>query len=126
MKAGNVHVYMWLHIALIKSTVENKTSFFPSPFNVSTSSHLTLAGAFHNDCVAACSSCLCSASEDKEAGGYVTVPCPSKETQNSFGVLAPFIYCMLQKIRKFSSWSLVEQRKKFMVSNHSWLPAIDK
>ena len=78
-----VHVFMWLHTALIKFTVGYKARLFPSPFHVSISSRLTLAGAFRNDYVAACSSALRSATEENESGGHVTVPCPSKVTQHS-------------------------------------------
>ena len=74
---------MWLHTASIKSAVGNQTKLFPSPLHVSTSSRLTLAGAFRNDYVAACSTPLRSATEENESGGYVTVPCPSKVTQHS-------------------------------------------
>ena len=83
MYAAKVHVYMWLHTASIKSTVGKKTRLFASPFHVSTSSRLTLAGAFRNDYVAACSTALRSATEQNESCGYVTVPCPSKVTKNS-------------------------------------------
>ena len=78
-----VHVYMWLKTVLIKSIAGDKTSFFLSPLHISTSSRLTLAGAFRNDYVAACSTALRSATEENESSGYVTVPCPSKETQHS-------------------------------------------
>ena len=78
-----VHVYMWLHTALIKSTAGNKIRFFPSPFHVSIRSRLTLAGAFRNDHVTACSTALHSATEENESGGYVIVPCPSKVSQHS-------------------------------------------
>ena len=74
---------MWLHTASVESTVENKTRLFPSPFQVSTSSGLTLAGAFRNDYIAACSTALRSATDEKESSGYVTVPSPSKLTQHS-------------------------------------------
>ena len=74
---------MWLDTASIESTVGNKTRFFPTPFHVSTSSRLTLAGAFRNDYVASCSTALRNATEENESGGYVTVPCPSKLTQHS-------------------------------------------
>ena len=74
---------MWIHTASIKSTLGNKTRLFPSPFHVSTSSRLTLAGAFRSDYVAACSTALRSASEENESGGYVAVPCPSKVKQRS-------------------------------------------
>ena len=62
-----VHVYMWLHTVLIESTVGNKTRLSPSPFHVSTSSRRTLAGAFRNDYVAACSTALRSATEENVA-----------------------------------------------------------
>ena len=78
-----VDVYKWLHTASNNSTAGNKTGFFPSSFNVSTSSRLTLAGAFRNDHIAACSTALCSATEENESGGYVTVAYPSKVTQHS-------------------------------------------
>ena len=74
-----VHVYMFLHIASIKSTPGNKTRLFLSQFLISTSSRLTLAEAFRNDYVAACGTALRIATEN-ESGGYVTVPCPSKVT----------------------------------------------
>ena len=74
---------MWLHNASIKSTVGNKSRLFPSPFHVSTSSRLTLAGAFRSDHVTACSTALRSAAEENESCGYVTVPCPSKMKQHS-------------------------------------------
>ena len=64
-----VHVYMWLHNVSIKTTAENETRFFSSPFHVSTSSRLALAGAFRNDHVAACSTVLRSVTEENESGG---------------------------------------------------------
>ena len=67
---------MWLHTASIESTVGYKFRLFPSSFHVSTSSRLTLAGAFRNDYVAACSTALRSATEENELGGYLTLPCP--------------------------------------------------
>ena len=78
-----VHVYMWLRTALTKFTAGNKTKLFHSPFHVSTSSRLTLAGAFRNDLVAARSTALRTASEKNESGRYVTAPYPSKVTQHS-------------------------------------------
>ena len=69
---------MWLHTASIKTTVGNKNRLFHTPFHVSTSSRLTLAGTFRNDYEAACSTALRIATEENESGGYVTVPCPSK------------------------------------------------
>ena len=78
-----VHVYMRLHTASIKSTAGNETRFFRSPFHISTSSYLSLAEAFQNDHVAACSIALCSATEQNVSGGCVSVPCPSKVAQHS-------------------------------------------
>ena len=78
-----VHVYMWLQTALIISTAENKTRLFPSSFHVSTGWRLTLAGAFRNDHVPACSPAFRGATEENESGGYKTVPCPSKRTKHS-------------------------------------------
>ena len=78
-----VHVYMWLHTASIKSSAGNKTSLFPSPFHVSTSARFTLAEAFREDYVAACSTALGSATEGNLSGGCVTVLCPSKVTHHS-------------------------------------------
>ena len=80
---GKVLVYMRLHIASITSTAGNKTRLFPSPFFISTGGFLILAEAFRNDQVAACSTALRSATEKKEKGGYVTVPCSSKMTRRS-------------------------------------------
>ena len=74
---------MWLHTASIKRTAGIETKFFPSPFHVSTSSHLTLPGAFRNYHVADRSTALHSATEEIESGGYVIVPCLSMVTQHS-------------------------------------------
>ena len=73
----------YLHAASIKSTVGNKLGLFPSPFHISTSSHLTLTGAFSGGYVAACSSAFRSTTEENDSGGYVDVPCPSKVKQSS-------------------------------------------
>ena len=77
------HVYIWLHTASIESTAGNKIRLFPGPFHIFNSSRLTLAKAFRNDHVAACSTALRSATEENESGGYVTVPCSSNVTQHS-------------------------------------------
>ena len=74
---------MWLHTASIKSTVENKTRLFPSPFHVSTSLRLILAGPFRSDYVAAFSTALRGVTEEKESGGFVNVPCSYQVTQHS-------------------------------------------
>ena len=60
-----------------------QTRLILSPFHVSTSSRLNLAGAFRSDHVAACSSAFHSATKKKDSGGYVNVPCPSKVKQHS-------------------------------------------
>ena len=78
-----VHVYMWLHTASNKSIAENETRLFPSPLHICTSSRLTLAEAFRNDHIAACSTALRSATGENESGDYITVRCPSKVTQHS-------------------------------------------
>ena len=49
--------------------------------HVSTSSRLTLAGAFPGDYVAACSTAFRSATEENDSGGYVDISCPSKVEQ---------------------------------------------
>ena len=72
-----------LHDASIKTTVGNKLALFPSPFHISTSSRLTLAGAFRDDYVAACSTAFRSTTEENDSGGYIDVPCPSKVKQRS-------------------------------------------
>ena len=69
--------------ASIKTTVWNKLGVFPSPFHVSTSSGLTLAGAFRGGYVAACSTAFRSATEENDSGGYLDAPCPSKVKQHS-------------------------------------------
>ena len=76
-----VHVYIFLHIASIKSTARKKTRFFISPFLISTSRFLILVEEFRNDYVAACSTALRNASEKNEMRGYVTDPCLSKLTK---------------------------------------------
>ena len=67
----------------LNSLLGTKLGFFLIFFQICTSSGLTLARAFRNDNVAACSTAPRSATEEKETGGYLTVPCPSKMTQHS-------------------------------------------
>ena len=43
----------------------------------------------------------------------------------AFGELARFIYCLLQQIKKTSSFPHVEQWEEYVVPNHSRFPAID-
>ena len=63
----------WLHAASIKTTVWNKLGVYLSPFHVSTSSGLTLAGLFRGGYVAACSTAFRSATEENDSGGHVDV-----------------------------------------------------
>ena len=72
-----------MHASSIKTTVGNKLGLFPSPFHISTSSRLNLAGAFRGGYVAACSTAFRSATEENDSGGYVDVPCPSNLRQHS-------------------------------------------
>ena len=74
-----VHVHM-LH--QLKHCWE-QTKLFSSPFHVSISWRLNLAGAFRSDYVAACSTAFRSATEENDSGGYVDVPCPSKVKEHS-------------------------------------------
>ena len=74
---------MWLYTASNKSTVGNKTRLFISPFNVSTSSRLSLAESFRSDNVAACSAAFRSATEEKKSGGYIAARCSAKVKQRS-------------------------------------------
>ena len=82
INARKVHVYLWLHFLLIKSTLGNKSRLFPSPFHFSASWRLTLAGTLRSDYVAACGTALHSATEKNGSGDYVTVTCPSKVKQH--------------------------------------------
>ena len=66
------------HAASTKTTVWNKLGVYPSPFHISTSSGLTLAGVFRGGYVAACGTAFRSATEENDSGGYVDAPCPSK------------------------------------------------
>ena len=74
---------IWYYTASIKSTAGNKTRLFPSPFCISTSSRINLAGAFRSNHVAACITALRSAFEKIESVGHVTVPYLSKVAQHS-------------------------------------------
>ena len=67
----------------LKTTVWNKLGINPTPFRISASSGLTLAGVFRGGYVAACSTTLRSATEENDSSGYVDVPCPSKVEQRS-------------------------------------------
>ena len=67
----------------LKRLLGTKVRVYPSPFHISTSSRLTLAEAFRDDHVAACSTAFRSATEKNELGGYATVSYPSKMAQRS-------------------------------------------
>ena len=69
---ANVYIHCW-----------EQTRLSASPFHVSTSSRLTLAGAFQSDYVAACSTAFRSATEKNDSGGCVAVPCSPKLKQLS-------------------------------------------
>ena len=79
MNTKKVHVYM-LHQL---NHFREQTRPFPSSFQASTSSRLTLAGACRDDYVAARSTASRSATEENDSGGYVDAPCPSKVKQHS-------------------------------------------
>ena len=44
---------------------------------------------------------------------------------HTFGELARFMYCLLQKIKQGSSLPLVEQWDEYVLANHSKFPPID-
>ena len=58
---------------IVKTFVWNKLSINLSPFHISTSSGLTLAGAFRGGYVATCSTAFRSTTEENDSGGYVDV-----------------------------------------------------
>ena len=59
------------------------------------------------------------------ANNFVHSSTAADQGYHAFGELARFVYCLLQKIKKASSLSLVEQWEEYVVSNHSRFPAID-
>ena len=59
------------------------------------------------------------------ASNFVHSSTAADQCYHTFGELARFVYCLLQKIRKASSLPLVEQWGEYMVPNHSRFPAID-
>ena len=75
--------YSWLHDSSIKTTVWVKLGVYPSLSHISTSSGLTLAGAFRGGYVATCSTAFRSATEESDSGGYVDIACPSNVKQRS-------------------------------------------
>ena len=59
------------------------------------------------------------------ANNFVHSSTAADQGYQTFGELARFVYCLLQKIKKASSLPLVEQWEEFMVPNNSRFPAID-
>ena len=59
------------------------------------------------------------------ANNFVTSSTATHQGNHAFGDLARFIYCLLQRIKKGSSFPLVEQWEEYVVPNHSLFPAID-
>ena len=59
------------------------------------------------------------------ANNFVHSSTAADQDYHAFGVLARFLYCLQQKIKKASSLPLVEQWEEYVVPNHSRSPAID-
>ena len=59
------------------------------------------------------------------ANNFVHSSTAADQGYHAFGELARFLYCLLQKIKKASALSLVEQWEEYVVPNHSRFPAID-
>ena len=59
------------------------------------------------------------------ANNFVHSSTATDQGYHTFGELARFIYCLLQKNKKASSLPLVEQWEEYVVPNHSRFPAID-
>ena len=59
------------------------------------------------------------------ANNFVHSPTAADQGYHTFGELARFIYCLLQKIKKASSLPLVEQWEEYVVANHSRSAPID-
>ena len=64
---------------------------------------------------------MCSVSV---ANNFVHPETASDFGYHSFGELARFTYCLLQKVRQGSSLSLVEQWEQRVLANHSKFPPI--
>ena len=60
------------------------------------------------------------------ANNFVHSPTGADHGYHSFRQLARFVYCLLQKITKGSSFSLVQQWVEYVTPNPFRLPAIDK
>ena len=60
------------------------------------------------------------------ANNFVHSSAAADQGYHAFGELAQFVYCLLQKIKKAASLTLVEQWEEYVVSNQSRLPAFDE
>ena len=58
------------------------------------------------------------------ANNFVHPQTASDYGYHAFGELARFIYCLLQKIKRGSSFPLVEQWEQYVLANHSNVPPI--
>ena len=58
------------------------------------------------------------------ANNFVHSQSASDYGYHSFGELARFIYCLLQKIKQGSSLLLVEQWEQYVLANHSNFPPL--
>ena len=59
------------------------------------------------------------------ANNFIHSPTAADQGYHAFEELARFIYCLLQKIKRASSLSLVEQWEAYVVPNHSRFAPID-
>ena len=59
------------------------------------------------------------------ANNFLHSSTAAEKGYHAFGELAQFFYCLLQKIKKASSLTPVEQWEDYVVPNHSRFPAID-
>ena len=59
------------------------------------------------------------------ANNFIHSSTAADQGYHTFGELARFIYCLLQKIKKTSALPLAEQWEEYVVPNHSRFPAID-
>ena len=60
------------------------------------------------------------------AKSFVHSSTAADQEYHAFGELASFVFCLLQKIKKASSFPLVQQWEEYIAPNHSRFPAIDK
>ena len=59
------------------------------------------------------------------ANNFIHSPTAADEGYYTFGELARFIYCLLQKIKKAATLPLIEQWEDYVVPNHSRFAPID-